>query len=180
MSDLQGQHVRLYPYQREGFPRDVLYACWKAMEDDGAALKLFYAQPAASDAQRGDLTEFVAYMTDPKRLVYLAQSLKTDELAGMVWFDDIQPGHRAAANVFFRRRFWGPAAAEGSRLALGQAFVTLNLASIWAYTPWPNAVRHAQRAGMRPITVLPAFVLVGGTPRDIHILRVTREEFANG
>lgn len=180
MTDLQGQHVRLYPYARGAFPRNVLYAAWRLVEDDGAAPKLFYAQPAATEAQRGDLEEFVTYFTDPKRRLYLAQSLKTDELAGMVWFDDIQPGHRAAANVFFRRRFWGAAALEGSRLALGHAFAVLNLASIWAYTPWPNAVRHAQRAGMEMMACLPGFVMIEGVPRDIHVLRVRREDFQNG
>jgi hypothetical protein len=105
--DLTGQHVRLYPYQRGAFPREVLYACWRAVEDEGAAPRLFYAQLCADEAHRGDLPEFIAYMTDPKRLVYIAQRLKDDSLAGLVWFDDIVPGYRAAANIFYRRRCWG-------------------------------------------------------------------------
>ena len=175
--DLSGQYVRLYPYQRGAFPREVLYACWRAVEDEGAARLLFYAQPVTDEAQRGDLTEFVSYMTDPKRLLYIAQNLKTDQLAGMVWFDDIQPGYRAAANVFFRRRSWGAPALEGSRLALGHVFETLHVESIWAYTPWPHAVRHAQRAGMMPVALLPGFVRVDGVARDIHVLRLRREDF---
>ena len=177
MNELSGQHVRLYPYQRGAFPREVLYACWRAVEDEGAARLLFYAQPCQEEAERGDLTEFVSYMTDPKRLVYIAQSLTTDALAGMVWFDDIQPNHRAAANVFFRRRAWGAPALEGSRLALGHVFDTLKVESIWAYTPWKHAVRHAERAGMMPVALLPGFVRIDGAPRDIHVLRIRREDF---
>lgn len=177
MNDLSGNHVRLYPYQRGAFPRSLLYALWKAVEDDGASRLLFYAQPVTDEAQRGDLPEFVSYLTDAKRVLYIVQNLKTDQLAGMIWFDDIQPGYRAAANVFFRRRDWGAAALEGSRLALGHAFETFGWESIWAYTPWIHAVRHAKRAGMMPVALLPGFVRIDGAPRDIHVLRLKREEF---
>ena len=178
--ELSGQHVRLYPYVRGAFPRETLYALWRAVEDDGAAARLFYAQPALEESHRGDLTEFIAYFTDPKRVLYIAQSLKTDQVAGMVWFDDIQVGHRAAANVFFRRRYWGAAAGEGSRLALDAAFETMGVAAIWAYTPWPHAVRHAERAGMREVAVLPEFICIEGRPHDLHVLRVCREDRAHG
>lgn len=175
--DLTGLHVRLYPYVRGAFPRELLYALWRAVEDEGASRLLFYAQPVTEEAQRGDLQEFVSYLTDPKRVLYVAQSLKDDSLAGMVWFDDIQPGYRAAANVFFRRRAWGAPALEGSRLALAAAFDTLGLESIWAYTPWLHAVRHAKRAGMMPVALLPGFVRIDGAARDIHVLRLKREDF---
>ena len=175
--ELTGRYVRLYPYQRGAFPREVLYACWRAVEDEGAARLLFYAQPVAQESERGDLTEFVSYFTDAKRVVYIVQNLKTDELAGMIWFDDIQPGYRAAANVFFRRRAWGAPALEGSRLALGHVFETLGVQSIWAYTPWKHAVRHATRAGMMPVALLPGFVRIDGVARDIHVLRLRREDF---
>jgi hypothetical protein len=174
---LTGSLVRLYPYDRGAFPREVLYAMWRAVEDDHASRYLFYGQVCQDEHHRGDLQEFVTYFTDPKRLLYIAQSLRTDELAGMVWFDDIQPGYRAAANVYFRRRSWGPAALEGSRLAIGAAFDALKLEHVWAYTPWDHAVRHAKRAGMMPVALLPGFVRIDGQPRDIHVLRLKREDF---
>lgn len=175
MTDLTGQHVRLYPFEREGWPRDVLYALWRHVEDAGASTTLFYAQPGL-DAQRGDLQEFVGYFTDPKRLVYLAQSTKNDELAGMVWFDDIQPGHRAAINVFFRRRAWGHPAREAVRLACLHAFERLRVQSIWAYTPWPAAWRMGEALGFQHIALLPEFVLIHGTPHDIRIMRLRKGE----
>lgn len=172
-----GDHVRLYLYKRGAFPRELLWAMWQAVEAEQASRLLFYAQNVTTESERGDLQEFVTYFTDAKRLVYVAQSLKDDTLAGMVWFDDIQPGFRAAANVFFRRRAWGAAALEGSRLALGAAFESLGVESIWAYTPWLHAVRHAKRAGMMPVALLPGFVRIDGAARDIHVLRLRREDF---
>ncbi len=172
-----GEHVRLHYYQRGVFPRATLYTLWRHVEDAGAWRQLFYAQPVQDEIERGDLTEFVKYFTDPGRILFLAQSLKTDDLAGMVWFDDLVPGFKATANIFFRRRYWGAPALEGARLGLGHIFDTLKVESIWAYTPWKHAVSHAERAGMMRVATLPGYVRVDGAPRDIHVMRVRREEF---
>ena len=175
---IAGEHVRLHLFQRSGFPRATLYTLWRYVEDAGAYQQLFYAQPVQDENDRGDLIEFVNYFTDSKRILYICQSLKTDDVAGMVWFDDIQPGWKAAANIFFRRRYWGKPALEGARLALGHIFDTLKVESIWAYTPWKHAISHAERAGMIAVALLPGFVRINGAPRDIHVLRVLREDFS--
>ena len=172
-----GQHVRLHLFSRSSFPRQTLYTLWRYVEDAGAYRQLFYAQPVQDETERGDLIEFVNYFTDPKRIMFIAQSLKTNDVAGMVWFDDIQPGWKAAANIFFRRRYWGQPALEGTKLGLRQMFDTLKLESIWAYTPWKHAITHAERAGMIRVALLPGFVRIDGAPRDIHVLRVLRGEF---
>lgn len=179
---LEGQYARLHPYTRGYSSRDLLYLLWRFMEDEGGAARLFYAQTVAETpiSQRGDLTEFLAYFNDPKRLLVVVQNIKTDQLAGMVWFDDLVPGFRAAANCFYRRRSWGHPAREGSRLAVGYAFELLGLRSVWAYTPFPEAAKHAEAIGMHRVAVLPGFVSINESPRDVHILKVHREDFQHG
>lgn len=179
---LEGQYTRLYPYVRGYSTRDLLYLLWRSMEDEQGAGKLFYAQTVVDTphSMRGDLTEFISYFDDPKRLLLVVQNIKTDQLAGMLWFDDIVPAYRAAANCFYRRRSWGHPAREATRLGLGYIFETLALQSIWAYTPWPEAAKHAEAAGLHRVAVLPGFTLANGAPRDVHVLKVLREDFKNG
>jgi hypothetical protein len=181
-STLTGQHVRLYPYLRGEFPRGTFYALWRAVDAEGAIDKLFYAQPVnpAPFSMRGDLSEFVRYFDDPKRLLFIAQSLKTDDLAGLVWFDEMQAGHRAAVNVFYRRRMWGAPAREGTRLACRFMFEAHGLAAIWGFTPWMAAVTHGLAIGFHRLTTLPEFVVIDGTPRDLHILRARSKELRDG
>ena len=173
-----GEHVRLHLYQRNEFPRATLYTLWRYVEEAGAYKQLFYAQPVQAESERGDLIEFVNYFTDSKRILYIAQSLKTNDVAGMVWFDDIQPGWKAAANIFMRRRYWGGASLEAARMGLRHIFDTLKVESIWAYTPWKHAITHAERAGMIRVALLPGFVRIDGAPRDIHVLRAMREDYS--
>lgn len=170
-----GEYVSLHLYERGVFARDVLYALWRHVEDAGGSVNLFYAQQGP-DSHRGDLQEFVSYFTDPKRIVLLAQSHATKDFAGLVWFDDVVAGHRAAINVFFRRRAWGHPARDAVRLACMHAFDHLRLQSIWAYTPWPAAWRMGEALGFQHIALLPEFVLINGTPHDIRIMRLRKGE----
>lgn len=170
--------VRLWPYVRGAWSRDLLARLWDAIERQGAAPKLFYAQTCTEPTQRGDLAEFCAYFTDPRRTLLIAESTtRPGDLVGLFWFDDLVPGYRASGNVFYRRRYWGPVARSASRLGLAYGFTTLALQMIWAYTPWPEAASHCEAVGMRPMATLDRFILIDGRPTDVRVFRMTKEEF---
>lgn len=186
---MTGEHVRLYPYVRGHWPPETLYALWKLlMPDQDTAKNIFFGRsvlgPPTPYPTLGDLVEFVRFFDpDPpgQRRLLIAESLRTPgEVVGLFWFDDLVPGHRAAGNVLYRRRFWGAPAREASRLALAWGFAELGVRAIWAYTPWRVAVKHCEAVGLRLVATLPEFVELDGVPQDMHILRVRKEEFANG
>ena len=186
---MTGEHVRLYPYVRGHWPPETLYALWKLlMPDQDTAKNIFFGRsvlgPPTPYPTLGDLVEFVRFFDpDPpgQRRLLIAESLRTPgEVVGLFWFDDLVPGHRAAGNGLYRRRFWGAPAREASRLALAWGFAELGVRAIWAYTPWRVAVKHCEAVGLRLVATLPEFVELDGVPQDMHILRVRKEEFANG
>jgi len=182
---LTGQHVKLYPYVRGYFPPETLYTLWHLMRAQGAIGKLFYGRLPSAEAPPhrlcGDLVHFVKFFEPEEpnaRPLLLVQSQKQPEdIAGMVWFDDMIPEHRAAGSVFYRRKYWGEPAREATRLAIAWAFAVLKVESCWAYTPWKTGRRHAQAVGMNLVATLPGYVVVDTTPTDLDIYRITREEF---
>lgn len=175
---LTGTQVQLWPYSRGLYPRDALHTAWRMVEDGGGATQVFHAQRGGEHDPypwTGDLTEFVRYFDDPGRRILLL-AMRGDALVGLCWFDDIVAGHRAAYSMFFRRRAWGAIAHEATALAFRYGFEVLGVQSIWGYTPWRAAVEHGKRHGMAVVATLPSFGLIDGRPRDITVVRITREE----
>ncbi|HYE89536.1 MAG TPA: GNAT family protein [Terriglobales bacterium] len=166
----------MYPYQRGAYPRAILGALWQLMEAEGATAKVFHAQQGP-ETERGDLVEFVRYFDDPKRVLLIMAEPDTKDLVGMVWFDDVVAGHRAAINIFYARKVWGARSRAATREAITWAFQTLGVASMWGYTPHRTAVRHGQALGFQIVAVLPEFARVGGRPQDVTILRLLRSEW---
>ncbi|MBI3937143.1 MAG: GNAT family N-acetyltransferase [Betaproteobacteria bacterium] len=180
-SRLVGEHVRLWPYVRGYFPRHALYVLWQMMEAERAAPLLFYGRPGRADlpeATQGDLVDFIRCFEpqEGRRALLLVQGLRSGETEGMVWFDDFTP-HRCAINMFYRRRAWGTVAREGSRLACGYAFENFGVKSIWGYSPFPLAVRHAEAIGFRILAVLPRYAWVNGKAQDMSVGCLTRDEY---
>lgn len=163
---LAGTHVRLWPYARGWYPRDILYRCWLVMERDGATARVFHSSVSPPDipySQQGDLTEFVTLLADPRRVVLIVQAAATDDILGLIWFDDLIPQHRALCNIFMCKAAYGPAAEEASTLAAAYAFEHLQVPTLWAFTPWPVAVAHAKSIGFQVLAQLPGLV-PGGMP----------------
>lgn len=165
--------LTLYPYTRSAY-RSLLGVLWQLMEREGATRKVFYAQQGP-DVERGDLTEFVTYFSDPKRHLLIA--VDTEEPVGMVWFDAEIPGHRASVSIFYARKVWGERSRQATRDAFAWAFKALDVPSIWGYTPHRTAVRHGLAAGAEIVAVLPEFAVVDGAPANVTILRVLREVY---
>ncbi|HMC63819.1 MAG TPA: GNAT family protein [Gemmataceae bacterium] len=181
---LEGQHVRLWPYFRGVYPRNTLASLWQVMEADQAVEKVFHAQPKYGRQEtpypiRGDLISFVRYFEPDQegtRLLLVAQAVESGEVAGMFWFDDIIIGHKANANIWYRRKFWGHPAREASRIACRYGFEVLGYQAIWALTPWRTAVAHGESMGFEPVTVLPGYLLIDDHPADLTVMKLTRED----
>jgi RimJ/RimL family protein N-acetyltransferase len=180
---LTGEHVRLHLYRRGAWPPETLFTLWQAMRADGALEKVFWGIPPGGQApfsMQGDLVSFVKlFDPDPpaRRDVLIAESLvHQGELVGAFWFDDHVPGVRVAGSVWYRRRFWGVAAREASKLAVRWGFATFDVPAIWAYTPWPVAARHAEAEGLQVVARLPDYIHAEGRLHDLYVLKVLREE----
>lgn len=165
--------LALYPYTRPAY-RSILGVLWQLMDREGATAKVFHAQQGP-ETERGDLVEFVRYFDDPKR--HLIIMVDGTEPVGMVWFDDLAPGYRAAINIFYARKVWGARSRAATAAAITWAFPGLGVTSLWGYTPWKTAARHGQALGFSIVAVLPGFACIAGTPHDVTILRLLREEW---
>ena len=176
LSFLQGKHVRMWPYSRGEFPRDVLYRLWRATE--GLEDLIFFGSDddnMSSYKRRGDLTEFMIYMAEPTRFVLIAEV--KDEIAGAFWIDQVKPRFSGAASYFYRRKFWGHAAREASSIGCRYGFEILELEQLWGMTPWMTSIKHARVQGAKLIATLPGFYLIDGLPHDCYVSRLTKEDY---
>ena len=179
---LDSPHGVLWPYERGRYPRDTLYLLWRMIEEEHVADKLFFGQTVdpGHAGVRGDLAAFCDMFSDPRRRLLIAQAPgdngTSGALMGLIWFDDVIPQHRASVNIFMRRRYWGVPARDLAGLALRYIFEAEGLQHVWAYTPWPLAIRMAEAVGFRQVAVLPEFLAVDGAVHDVTILRVTPHE----
>lgn len=176
VSALDSPFCALRPYVRGHVARDALYWMWRAMEEDAAADKVFHGQLPGNlpFSLRGDLPAFCAYFSEPGRLTAMVFPRPPEELAGFIWFDDLVPGFRANANLFFRRKYRGAVALEAGKLALRYAFEGLGLQELWAFTPWREAAGYARRLGFQPVATLPKIVQAGEQRADMQVLRLGR------
>lgn len=175
-----GVHVRVLPYVRGCYPRDMLYRLWHVIEQEGASEKLFFSGfPRGTPIScHGDLIHFMQVCSEPGRVTLLIESVADQELAGAFWFEDFIPDWRCLASIFIRRKYWGAISEEAARLSLAYAFEQFNLQAIWALTPWATARSLSQRCGLTEVATLPGFVTdADNEPRDVSIWKVTKGEF---
>lgn len=173
---LTGQTVRLWPYVRGLYSRDVLYRLWRLIEDAHASGRLFWASTEPVE-QRGDLSFFIKFVETPERLLVLLTSLDSSEIVGCVWFDDIVPHYRCFGSIFIRPESRGVASQEAMRLCLHYAFHLLHIKSVWGITPWADARALCLKSGFRVVATLPAFALIEGASHDVSVLRIEKETF---
>jgi len=182
LDSLTGQHVKLFPYARGYYPRDIIHRLWRLVEDEEAGKYLFHGRFGLTCETpvdtRADLLEFSEMFSQASRsLMLILRDTHKDVLAGFIWFDDIVPKFRATANVFIRRRYWGEPGREAGRLALGYMFNTLGVQYVWCYTPWHTAESYATAIGFKLHASLEDYCLVEHAQLDIKILRITKEEY---
>jgi len=177
---LNGIRTRIWPYSRGYYPRDTFYHLWLMMENDDATPLIFQTETKQEGLiyeTRGDLQAFVELFKD--KIILIAESLEKKELAGFFWYDDIHPGERASANVFYRRRFWGETSREATTLCLDYGFRAshLDFKTIWASTPWKTAVSHAEAMGFKERAKIENIGQVNGRTIDSNIMSLEKKDF---
>ncbi len=184
---LTGDLVKLWPFARGYYRRDLYYLLWRMMEDERMTDTIFYryttaANPTPIDTHM-DLTEFVQYfsLAIATRLLLIPTYKETGEMIGFSWYDDVVLGESATGNMFYRKKFWGEVAREATELALRYGFGILQLKKVWAYSPWLASVKHRARLGFTEITEIPEAVKDrSGKMRTMYIGALKKEDFHNG
>ena len=177
---LVGKQVKILPYARGYVPRDTLFRLWKTMEDDEIADFVFHSHLENGTPYKtaGDLVEFMKmFDPDAKRFLLIILSVEGDIILGATWFDDVIVKHKASMSIFMIKGHRGDTAAEAAKISLDYAFNALDMKMIWAFTPWPHAVNLAKKVGFKPIATLPEILPQQYGNKDMHILRIKREEF---
>jgi hypothetical protein len=172
---LHGENVSLWIYGRGTYPSDLLYEIWRTLKDEDALHLMFpdyfkWPQKSSFD-QRMDLGKFVQLATDwGENACLLVAQHKAKDFAGYILFTDLLPGYDGKVHVFFKRRYWGKIAREGTALAYDFAKNCLRLKRLWDFVCWHHAVRIAQDFGFKEVAVLPKFQTVNGKEYDMHVL----------
>lgn len=179
---LQGKHVKLWPYFRGYYDRDILYRLWSLIEKEKATHFIFHGFEFQSDdspvSTDGDLVDFIHYFEpiSGHKTLLIVQDASRDEIAGFTWFEGITPGFRASAGIFMRRKYWGNHALEATQLSLKYIFQLHGLEFVYAITPWASVAKYAQRAGFKPVAQLKGFIKIQQAYRDIYILKITEDQ----
>ena len=176
---LVGSTVRLHHYVPGYYPRGILLRLWEMIEEDGAALDIFYDHlsekvPDSPVDTRAEISEVLSYFADPKKVIVFVDDPGTNDLMGAFWLTEIVPGFRATVNLFFRKRYRGRQAFEAGRRFRDYATDVLGFKSLWGITPWKHSVAMGRWLGMKTVAVLPHFHLVNGVPMDSYILKLER------
>lgn len=167
---LIGEHVRLFPYRRELYPRSTLYDLWCLVEADGASASLFYAQECTEECTRGDLVEWVRYFSDETRHLIIVTTREGTDILGLVWLDRIAGQSHALIGLWYKRKTTR-LAREGTALACRYAFEVLGYDALYGWTPHTTAVRHVLSIGWQKIATLPQMVVIAGQRKDVYICR---------
>lgn len=180
---MDGPNAILTPYARGFFRRDLPYHIWALMEKEDATKLVFYEIPnnAADKASSGDLVHFVNYFSnDPSKLLLVVTDRESGEIAGICWFDIQCDRFRALANWWMRRKFWGHFTREAGVIACDYMFGNIGVQHLWGYSPWPTSAKSGMSFGFEYMIALPDYLTIGGKPRDMHIVHLSKERFRDG
>jgi RimJ/RimL family protein N-acetyltransferase len=166
--------IRLWPYQRGLYARDVLYLVWRMLEDAQAQDQLFWGVHDAPEI-KGDLVACVRFFDDPGRHLVLVSTADHTDWVGCAWFDDLVPGYRCFGSIFVKPQYRGTHSREVLQQCCAYAFATLGIEQIWGVTPWPLARNLCLRSGFEEVAILPGFTKLNGELRDAYIVRKVRE-----
>lgn len=181
---LTGERVKIWPWARGFYARDMLYWLWRMMEGERMTDVVFYkkttlmAPPPISTHM--DLVEFIQFFTlsSGSRLLLIPRVKDTEEVIGFSWYDDVVLGDSASASMFYRKKFWGEVAQEATLLGLRYGFEILKLQKVWGYSPWKASVAHRGRVGFREIAEVPeAITDTQGKTRTLYIACLKKETF---
>ena len=139
-------------------------------------------------ADESEPREFIDSLTREReagtRLELAIARAEDDRAIGITGFSELAPrDRRAVVGTWLGRPYWGTGAnAESKALVLALGFRRLGLRRVSAYANPENerSVRALERIGFAREGVLVGWHLHRGTPRDVLVLRLLREDFEAG
>ena len=160
---LTGSLVRVWPFTRGLYNHMTLPRLWEALREAGAIGQVFWRH------QHPDQMTLHDFLTAMHAVLLLLVQTHGGEIAGCCWYEEVE-SFRASLSVWYRRRYWGPVAREGTALVIRYGFTLFDWRHIWAATPWRLAVRHGEALGGQVVATLPGYSLRG----DVYVLKIER------
>lgn len=173
LDQLIGTQVRLWPYLKGVYARDIVGQVWLTIERSGDHGRLWWGFQNPPLSHRMDLAAFAAFMSDPDRVVLIVTSPDSEQIFGIIWYDDIQP-HRCFGSIYMIPEARGKLALEACRMGAAYAHRDLKVEQIWAMTPWAEAGRLVLESGFQRIATLPDYAELDGIRHDVHVYRKVR------
>lgn len=170
---LTGTQVKLWPYVRGYYPRDVLYGLWSAIEQAGDGARVFWGNSDPAPL-RMDLPSFCEFVTKEGRTLILLTNLDGTAMLGCAWFEDVFPKRRAFGSIYLVPESRGKVAVEAVRLVTDYACQVLDVNEIWAVTPWREAGQLICAAGYQRVATLPGFAWVDEQSQDVGVYKKVR------
>lgn len=168
-----GEQVRLWPYARGVYARDVLYRLWLMVEESKDMGNLFWGSQDP-EAIRGDLPSFCKFFDDPNRVLIVVATPDGSDLIGFLFFDDFVTDYRCFGSVYIKPDYRGTETREAITMSCDLIFNKFHLEAIWGATLSKAAVLACRMVGFEQMATLPEFTRVDGQVRDAYIVRKLR------
>ena len=162
---LETADFTIYPYARHvQYPPDTLYHLYRAMVAEETLERVFYSE------HKTDIISFCEYFD--RAILFLATTPDVQHILGAVWFTDPMKNCKANISVWYSRRAHGEMARDITDRTVRFAMDAFHWKTLWAFTPWRLAHRHALLTGFTFVATLPQFIVHrSGKPMDMHVLK---------
>ena len=179
---LKGDLVNIWPFVHGHFARDLPYQIWSAMEKEDAIKLVFYEnkQQTTPVSTNADLAYFTKFFSDPDKILLLVTSTDGEDLAGLIWFDNVIPYYRANCSYWFKRKYWGNPVREACYRGMDYCFNFLGFQALWGFTPWRTSLKTTNSLGWSLVATLPKYTLSFGKERDLYVSMMKRENYKYG
>ena len=156
----------IIPYLRGMWPSSAFYLLWCAMKHDKVLGRIFYTQRVKRPAERGDLHHLYTYMTEATVFFLYAD----EQVVGCVWFTDLTD-YQGSIGVYYRQDVPSDIKDTVTSKVCAFCFEVYGWRQIWGFTPWRNALRHAQRCGFSHHATFPEYCKIGEKFLPLYIAR---------
>jgi ribosomal-protein-alanine N-acetyltransferase len=166
------------------YPRPDDAATLFELARDPAVVRFFSWGPYEHESEALDFIQSLEQKRETGRRLELAIADEDDRPLGITGLSELSVrDRRAVVGTWLGRRHWGSGAnRESKALVLALAFRRLGLRRVTAFAHPENARSLAalERVGFTREGVLRDWHIHRGTPRDVAILRLLRQDFERG
>lgn len=160
---------RIWPYARQaGYPRDLLYILYKAMEEAGDLERVFY------EMDSHELEKVLSYFLST--VLFLVSDPTLGRCLGAVWFTDLTK-YKANIGIWFAPEARGALSRDASMAIVQVMFEDYRVEQILGFTPWKNVVQYGKDCGFTlAATFEDAVIMHSGMHRPLYVLRRKRSD----